>query len=139
VDPKNDFISWQSFTVSRSTDSSRLSYSSRHARLSPAILGQWKNIHTGKLQKRQYPSPAHTRHILPPHNKRPTCSLLKICDGVILASEIFPKQELLLEKKKKLKIKGRFISALFSLVIASVLNIIALVYKSCLERCFLCD
>lgn len=130
-------MSWQSFTVSISTDSSRLSYSPHHARLSPAILGNEENIQTGKLQKKQSPSPPKTRHILPPQNKRPTCSLLKICDGVILAPEIFHSvARIYIGKEKR---KGRLPSALFSIVVVSALNIAVLDLNSCLDRCFLRD
>lgn len=109
--------------------------------LSPAILGnekkKKKSIQTGKLQKKQSPSPPNTRHILPPQNKRPTCSLLKICDGVILAPEIFHSgARIYIGKEKR---KGRLLSALFSIVIVSALNLAVLDLSSCLDRCFLHD
>lgn len=125
-------MSWQSFTVSISTDSSRLSYSPHQQ-----FWAMKKNIQTGKPQKKQSPSPPSTRHILPPQNKRPTCSLLKICDGVILAPEIFHSgARIYIGKEKR---KGRLLSALFSIVIVGVLNIAVLDLNSCLDRCFLHD
>lgn len=96
-----------------------------------------KKIQTGKLQKKQSPSPPNTRHILPPQNKRPTCSLLKICDGVILAPEIFHSgARIYIGKEKR---KGRLLSARFSIVIVSALNLAVLDFSSCLDRCFLHD
>lgn len=96
-----------------------------------------KSIQTGKFQKKQSPSPPNTRHILPPQNKRPTCSLLKICDGVILAPEIFHSgARIYIGKEKR---KGRLLSALFSIVIVSALNLAVLDLSSCLDRCFLHD
>lgn len=132
-------MSWQSFTVSISTDRSKLSYSPHHARLSLVILGNEKNIQTGKLQKKQFSPPPNTRHILPPRNKRPTCSLLKNLWWSYFSFWNFPFWSKNLYWKRKKKRKGKLLSALYFLVIVRALNMTALDLNSCLDRCFLCD